>query len=488
MKYYKIRENRTFVGRRREQELLRSIMARNESAMVVVHGRRRVGKTELIEQTFRMRNVLKFEGLEGRTENDQREAVLEQLAEYLEQPILRKVKVTSWREIFKLIAEATEHGEFTIYLEELQWLANYKDELVSDLKYVWDNYFRKNNGLILILCGSAPSFMVNKVLHSSALYNRSQYEVALQEFSLVEVREFLGDKISAQEVMDAYLSVGGMPEYLKYMHTGSSIFLSLCKQSFLRDGFFLNEYKRVFTSSLASNKHYKTIIEFLAQRKYASRSDIAKHLKIKPGGTLSELLENLELSGFIQKYAPYNLGQDSKLARYAIADNYLQFYFKFIKPRRSEIVSNMFETNPSAALNVASYQKWLGFSFERFCRKYKWVLANILGFGAVRYRSGVYFRKEKADSRGFQIDLLYERDDKVVTVCEMKYLQSKCRASVIDEMERKLALLEIPSSRTIQKVLVTTIGADESLIRRAYFDRVITLDELMNPVYCGSPY
>jgi len=462
---------------------LNSIMSNGEPSIVVVYGRRRVGKTELVEQAFRGRNVLKLEGLEGRSEEEQMQAVLEDLAEYLEQPLVQNLNLKSWRSIFKFIAEHIQQGQVTLYLEELQWLANYQDNLISDLKYVWDNYFRKNNDLILVLCGSAPSFMINQVLHSKALYSRSQFEFHVEEFSPIETQDFLARNKSKQEVMDAYLSIGGIPEYLKYLQTNSSVFLSLCENSFQKDANFVREYNRIFTSSLADNKHYRKTIEFLAKRKYATRDEIAVHLKIRPGGTLSELLEGLDQSGFIRRYTPYHLDEDSKLVRFAIDDNYLQFYFKFIKPQLRSIASGAFRQNPSKALKTTVYRKWLGFSFERFCRKYSWVIADILGFGGINYRSGAYYRRSKDSEPGFQIDLVFDRDDRVLTICEMKYLESKCRPSVIDEVEVKLSRMKRAESKTVERVLISANGADTNLLSRAYFDRVITLDDLMDTVY-----
>ena len=159
---------------------------------------------------------------------------------------------------------------WTVYLEELQWLANYESKMISELKYAWDNYFRHNENLILILCGSAPSFMLDYVVHSKALYNRSQYEFHLKEFNLFEVSLFLQER-SNKEIMDAYLTVGGIPEYLKWISRESSVFLSLCKNSFSSGSFFLCAYERIFTSSLSKNKHYKAVIEILSKRKFATR-------------------------------------------------------------------------------------------------------------------------------------------------------------------------------------------------------------------------
>lgn len=480
MKPLSINEKANFIGRVQELNKLHNIASSKEASIIIMYGRRRVGKTELLEQAFRKRNILKFEGIEGLTEKKQFIQVMSQLAMYTGNPLLAKTVIDSWREFFQLLADLTATGTWTIYLEELQWLANYKSTLIAELKYVWDNFFRHNSQLIIILCGSAPSFILDHVIHSKALYNRSQYEFHLKEFTLPEAKQFL-KKRSNTEIMDAYLTVGGMPEYLKWVDTASSVFLSLCTNSFSAQSPFSREYEKIFTSSLASNKHYKSIIELLSKQRFATRKELASHLGIASGGSLSMLLTDLEQSGFITSYYPFNLRENSILLRYAIADNYLQFYFKFIKPLQKNIASGAYDKQPHLALKTDSYVKWLGFAFERFCRKYHYVIAKRLGFSGVLYNAGAFFSKAtEREQAGYQIDLLFDRADHVYTICEIKYLHSKVGSSVINEFEKKLALFPNPGNKTIHKVLICNEGADDAVLKRSYFDEIITSDDLFD--------
>lgn len=474
-----IKTHQKFIGRDREFSKLRKIGESGEASIIIMYGRRRIGKTELLEQTFKDRNILKFEGIEGLSPKEQFENVMNQLALYAQEPLLAKVVLQSWREFFQILDPYIKKGKWTLYFEELQWLANYQDALVSELKYVWDNYFRYNPELILILCGSAPSFMLEHVIHSKALYNRSQHEFHLQEFSLAETKEFLGHR-SNKEVMDAYLTIGGVPEYLKRISKESSVLLGLCQESFTPNGFFAREYERIFTSSMSNNKYYRKIVEILAKKKFVTRKELAAVLGTQSGGTLSSVLLDLEKSGLIVSYHPFNLNEHTILTRYAISDNYLQFYFKFIKPIQKNIENSVYENNPTAALNLDSYTKWLGFSFERFCRKMHPAIAKILGFSGVRYQSGVFFsRSTDQEAPGYQIDLVFDRADNVYTICEIKYSQSKIGTPVVAEFEKKLALFPNKGNKTLHKVLICSEGADEALLRRGYFDEVITCKELM---------
>lgn len=278
--------------------------------------------------------------------------------------------------------------------------------------------------------------------------------------------------------MDAYLTIGGIPEYLKRIQRHSSIHLGICEESFKKDSYFCNEKKRIFISSFATNPHYQAIIDYLSQVKFATKKEIESHLNIKGGGTLTTLLKDLELCGFIDRYLPFQADQGSHLVRYCIADSYLRFYFKFIAPLSDRIEQADFNPSPVLALNKAYYQKWLGLSFERFCRKHSQLIAKIIGFSAVRYKSGTFFNRATIkEERGYQIDLLFDRADGVLTICEIKYTEGKTGTEVIDEFEKKLALLP-RSNKTIERVLITAAGPTEALINRGYFDRIITLGEL----------
>lgn len=469
-----------FVGREFEQSRIQEAANSGEASILIVYGRRRIGKTELIEHSLGQRKLIKMEGAEGGNTKDQMERVLFQLSAALNDPLIARLQFSNWFELFCFMGDKFQQGKVTLYFEELQWLAEYKDAFISDLKICWDNRFRHNRDLVIVLCGSSPSFMINQVVHSKSLYNRSSYEINLQEFSLRETREFLKNR-SNREIMNAYLSVGGVPEYLKRLNKYSSLELGLCKASFTKDSYLSQEHERIFISSFSNNRHYREIIDFLSQVKFATRAEIEGYLKISGGGKLTNILTDLELCGFIESYTPYYIQSKSKLNRYSIADNYLQFYFKFIKPIANKIRHGDFNKNPSSALNKESYQKWLGFSFERFCRKNHRLIAKIIGFSAVRYLSGAFYdRKSESLTRGFQIDLIYERADHVMTVCEIKYLQGKTGTEVIDEFESKLSVIRNKTDSTIEKVLISANGASESLIERNYFDYIITLEDLFN--------
>jgi uncharacterized protein len=474
---YAVRSNPKFAGRDFERAKLGTLARGGSARIVVVYGRRRVGKTELIEQTFANRNLLKFEGLERQGKAKQIAQFLETLARYLRDPNVAKLRLDSWREVFLLVAKSVRHGKWTLYLEELQWLANYQSEVVSALKYVWDNELRHNKDLLVILCGSAPSFMINKVLLSSALYNRTEVNFPVRPLELPAVQSFFGKSYDAFETMDAMLTVGAIPPYLERLRDAPSVLIGLARGSFMRDGYFLDEYPRIFTSSMADNKDYQRILELLATGRFTSKAELAKALGRVPGGGLADLLHDLEQTGFITSYVPVSAPLTSKLKRYNLVDPYVRFYLNFIRPIAARIRKGIYEKHPERAIDTASWRTWMGFNFERFVAQHGTRIAAILGFDGIEYDFGPYFGR---GAPGVQVDLVFERADKVTTIVEVKYNRMPVGREIVADFERKCALYP-KRGRSIRRVLVAAGGASPELVKLAHFDRIITLDELSDP-------
>lgn len=479
IKFNKKNKKQVLIGRVVEQAELRRIGALGESAIMVVYGRRRVGKTELIESVYADRNLIKIEGAEGVQPESQLNLARLQLEEYIQENSFKHSNFSTWLELFKFLAPHLEKGKWTLYFEELQWLAGDKSSFIAEFKIAWDNYLRHNPDLLVVLCGSSPSFMINNVLKSKALYNRSLHELHLKPFSLKETSEFIGEGFSLEQALDAHLFVGGIPEYLKYIKQDKSILISMCRNSFKENAFFLNEYEKVFTSSLSNNAHYREIIELLSLSNSLSRSDLLRKLNIKSGGGISKVLSDLLLCGFIDRFSPYQLKQDGKSSQLAIADNYMQFYFKFIKPRIVDIKRGTFNSDPTQAVDRSSIDQFLSYSFEKYCRSNSHLIAKILGFPSIKYLSGVYYKRGDVNKgTGYQWDLVFDRSDKVITLCEIKYSNVPVGMGVIREFEERLERTAIETRKSIQRVLISVNGGTEQLVAKSYFDRIITLEDL----------
>ena len=466
-----------FVGRRDELLQFEQLKEDAGAKILVVYGRRRVGKTTLIHKAFSDRRLLKFEGIEGRPPRIQRENFLQEMSRHFNDPSLAKLRVDSWRDVFIELAKRVSRGNVTLYFEEVQWLSSYKDDLIVDLKYAWDNYLKQNDRLILILCGSAPSFLIDKVVMSKALYNRSNYTFPIGELTIKDVRDLMGPSISKENALDAYLSVGGIPEYVKYLTSESSVYLSLCRHAFLPGGFFVDEADRVFVSSLANNPHYKAIVGYLARHGARSKSEVIKDLRIPLGGAATRVFGDLKQSGFIDSFASLKHGHPGRNARYFLADNYLNFYYSFIHSQVRDISSRRFARNPNAAMPIQSYRQWLGYSFERYCLTRAHQLAATMGFAAVRYDYGPMYKPDGAKA---QIDLAFRRADKVLTICEIKYQADPVGMDIAHEFERKVGLIASNRRESIQRVLIAPGGVTPNVRSGGYFDVILGLDDIFS--------
>jgi AAA+ ATPase superfamily predicted ATPase len=466
-----------FIGRYDELAQINAAQQSGEAALIVVYGRRRVGKTTLIEQAFRECRLLKFEGIEGKPAAFQISQFMATLRQHFPKAKILRAAPTTWTESFELLADCVAKGKWTIYLEQLQWMASYQPDLISEFKPIWDNRLRRNPALIVVLCGSLPSFFLSEVIRSRALHNRSCLDLRLEEFPIKDAVEFLGQP-TLTTLFDAYLSVGGIPVYLRRL-TASSVYQSLCEQSFRRNSFFGDEFEKVFVSSFGNHPTYRQLVARLGQKGPATREQLADAVGLSSGGTLSRMLIDLEECGFIKRVVPLDKPLESLLTYYQIRDPYLHFYFRFIEPQRSAIQNGDFHRQPQRAMDTRSYRQWLGSAFERYCREQAAMIAEALGFSAVQYRAGTYFRRGNVTDFGTQIDLLYDRADKVWTVCEVKYQDAPIGVDLIPEVERKLQSLPTSRRRSIHKVLITASGITKGLLERAYFDRVLTLEDLV---------
>ncbi len=465
-----------FVGRDYELTRLGEIQKSPGSKIIVVHGRRRVGKTTLLNKAFEGHTVFFFEGLQGQRKTTQLQHFVDQLAKRVNDPKLARMQVDSWREAFLLLHEHTKSQPCVIYLEELQWMSDYRDELVSDLKFVWDNYYRKNEQLILVVCGSSPSFLVRHVMQSKALHNRSQWEMPVKELQFSDAVQLIGIDKSPLEQLDGYLAVGGIPEYLKLLNSDSSVYLSLSKHAFADGGFFVHEAERVFVSSLAERPGYRAVIQILAKKGANTKSSILKQINNTSGGGAKDLFEDLELSGMIYPYSPIGFGESTRECKWMIRDSYLQFFFRLIAPKLSAIQRGEFNRHPSSALNHTEYRKWLGLSFERFCLFHHRQIASVLGFSGVEYRVGPFYQRN-SPSAG-QLDFVFDRKDRVTTACEIKYQVHPPGGEIVKRFESAIQLLPHSKQRSIQKVLISPNGASPKLVNEGYFDQIIDWSRL----------
>jgi len=466
-----------FIGRKKELRLLHGIISANRATIGVVYGRRRIGKSELIKKAFEKQRVLLFEGLENRPKQDQIDNFLFQLF-YQTKKEFHNKSVKSWREAFLLLYEELKVRPAHVVFDELQWMANYRSEIVSELKPVWDLYISEIRDITLILCGSIASFIIKRVVKSNAFYGRTDLVIHLKNFLLPDTKEMLRGK-GVSEIIDAQMLLGGIPKYLDLVREKPSIRIGIEELAFTETGYLTDEYERIFLSHFGRNPEYEEIVRVLARHPYGLfRQRISEEAVIDRGGGLTTHLKNLESAGFISSVTPFHKGHNSRLLKYYLSDAYLRFYFSFIRPNLKKIKSGIHTSMFGQIAQSGSFSGWMGRSFEYLCIEHAAKISEILGFPGIEFTFGPYFKAPKDDSPGVQIDLLFDRKDNVITLCEMKYSLSPIGTNIIEEVERKAEILQAKfKNKTIQKVLISRSNPTGDLTSSGFFYRVIKPEE-----------
>jgi hypothetical protein len=470
-----------FYGRKHELSVLREDNWRNKSMLSAIYGRRRVGKTALVEFAYKNDLLWKFDGIENAKTATQIQFFLKQLAHYSCPDV--DLFASDWDEAFTLLnnqmlsIEKNFSKKLVIFFDEFQWMCEMKGKLVSIFKYHWDNYLSKHPKCIFILCGSVSSFIVKKVIQSNSLYGRIDLEINLQPLSLTESHSFFKNTISEKNFIETYMVFGGIPQYLLELNPRMSLMQNLNEYAFKPTGFFFNEFNRLFISHFASNTIYEKILKNLSKGKLYI-SELAKKCNVSSGGNFTERLHDTELAGFISKQIPVDKEDDSRLIKFCINDEFLHFYFRFIAPNSSKIVNGHFSFN--RLLKIRDYNQWQGLAFERLCQKHSKQIAEYQRFSAVDYKAGSWFKRANY-LRGAQVDLVFVRADKILTACEIKYSSNLKPASIINAFEQKCkALQQSFPMYAIEKVLILGKTGTKNLNLKSYFDHILMANELFD--------
>lgn len=474
----------TFSGRSYELKLFQDAFGRGRAFLAAVYGRRRVGKTRLIQEFAHKHTLWQFDGLENQSQAKQIHAFLVQLAEYAKQPLYQTAACRNWQDCFKLLDEAIlktrqTHNELIVFLDEFPYMAHGRSDIVSALKWAWDNLWSSQTHFGVVLCGSVASFMVEKVIQSSALYGRIDLEICLEQLSLSETFDFFGGKKSKREILDLYMFCGGVPEYLEQFNSKQSIHQNINSLAFQKDGYFVKEYDRVFKDTFRKETVYRKIIQALNQQPQMTAPQIFDALNLASGSSSLRYLSHLEKAGFISYHIPWDKSLDTRLKKYFISDAYILFYTKFLAPKMRFIRTNTQNDLFSKISQSASFKSWMGLAFEHLCFKHVQNIMKILKIDQLVTSYGPHFRRASRDSvePGSQIDLIFARHDPVMTVCEMKCLRTPVGKGVISEMEKKINAVE-NFSKTIQKILITMSDPTKDLVESHYFDQIIKAEEL----------
>lgn len=466
-----------FVGRQSEFiQIKNAITDTSKSQMIILYGRRRIGKSRLIKEAIKNEeNILFFEGIEGEPTSVQLDQFLNDLSRQT-----KKVKLAAknWREAFQGLEEIILTGRWIIFIDELPWLAVEKTSLIAELKLFWDRWSFKNPQLVLFLCGSVANFMVKHVVHSKALHNRKTLEIGLPPLTPQESALFIPQKGLREKAL-LYMCFGGVPKYLEQIDPKQSIEKNINRLCFTRNGFFVEEFETIFKEQFRSTRHYEAIVKVLSQGS-CSLSDLSKKTQLEKGGGLKLYLNNLEIASFIKEYQTFSFGRStgSKTKTYKLIDPFLVFYFHFIKPNK-KIIQNNTNLDFFKSISQAKWNAFLGLQFERFCEDSLIIILKQLDINLMDVKNfGPFFQQKTLSDNGVQLDLVIELNNGNIHLLEFKYYEKPAGLDIAKEMQSKIDRLNLSPNITIEKTLITMNGITKDLHKAKYFDHILTLENL----------
>lgn len=367
-----------------------------------------------------------------------------------------------------------QNGKKVVFIDEFPWLATARSKFLTAFEHFWNSYCSKREDLVVVICGSAASFMIQKVLHNKGgLHNRVTQQIRLLPFTLFETRDFLksrGISYTLYDIVKLYMAVGGIPHYLEHLSKGKSVAQNIDELCFTKDGVLWTEYEKLFVSLFYQPEKHMAIVEALAiSKKGITRKAILQKAHLKSGGDFSQKLNELIESGFVKEYAYW--GNKNHLSLYRLTDEYVVFYLKFIRPHKK-----LGKGSWQRLQMQQSYKIWSGFTFENLCLKHIDALKKALGIEGVYTTSSSWFNEEA------QIDLLIDREDNVINICEMKFYQTEFTIdkSYYHRLKNKMKALksEMKRQKNIFLTMVTSYGIKENKYSRELIQNTISVKDL----------
>lgn len=467
------------VGRRKEKEELERLFDSNESEFVAVYGRRRVGKTYLIREVFDGRLTFAHTGKAKGTTAIQlahfRQSLMDCGAE-------RVAQLRTWDAAFGELRKLLQKSSATrkvVFIDEMPWLDTPRSNFLSALDTFWNEWASTRKDILLIVCGSAAAWMVRNLFRNhGGLHNRVTARIALQTFSLAECEEYAEERglvMSRADLAECYMILGGIPYYWRGLQRGFSLSQNIDRLFFEEAAPLRSEYNELYRSLFRNGKTYEKVVMTLARKKAGmTRSEIVDVVGSSIKGTLSDILQSLEYSGFIRCYR--SIGKRRREAIYQLIDNFTLFHFRFLDGATND--PNFWQATSMSSMRNA----WRGLAFERLCLQHIPQIKSALGIAGIHVESySWHHAKDELTPEGAQIDLLLDRSDGIINVCEMKFSvdQYVIDARTEEDIRRKLAVFQ--SVTETRKALHLTMITSFGLLRNSHCGRVqsqITLDDL----------
>jgi len=469
-------ENRV-IGRIREQKRLRELYGSGKPEFVAMYGRRRVGKTFLIRQMFENDFVFDLAGLA----NSGTEKQLLNFSIAINHSGNREFELPeNWLQAFeqlRTLIEKSQKKRKIVFIDEIPWLDTPHSEFISALEHFWNGWACSRNDLMLIVCGSATSWVLNNLINNhGGLHNRLTETIHLQPFTISETELFLksqGIEYSRYQIAECYMIMGGIPYYLSKIERGLSLAQNIDNLFFKYDAELKNEFKNLYASLFKNTTDYVKIAEALSKKtKGLTRNEILETTKLQSGGTFSENLKNLENCDFIRRYSlPTKRKRD---VLYQLLDAYTLFYFKYLEKFNEQ--DEHFWTNTA---NSPQHNAWAGYAFEILALRHTNEIKRALGISGVQ--TAIFAWRSEHSEPAAQVDLVIDRKDGIINLCEIKFSKTQfaINKGYEENLRNKIAAFqnETKTVKAVHLLMLTTFG----LQKNKYFgiaQKEVVLDDL----------
>lgn len=451
------------IGRSKEIEILNENLASDKPEFVALYGRRRIGKTYLIRNVFEDKFTFRLTGVAQATLQEQLTNF--NMAMQEQHPQAGHRNANNWMEAFqqiKQVVEKSKQKKKIIFIDELPWFDTAHSKFIPALEHFWNSWASGRKDVLLVVCGSAASWMINKLINNKGgLHNRVTQRLKIEPFTLNECQDLLKHKkitLEHYQLIQLYMALGGIPFYWDAIKKGLSAPQHINKLCFEPNGLLKDEFNKLFKSLFAKAERHETIVAALAKKsKGLTREEISKESKIPTGGNLTNLLDELEESGFIRRYVPF--GKQSRNSLYQLCDFFTLFHIKFIKGHKT------FDKNHWLnMIDSPKHRSWSGYAFEQVCLAHIPQIKKALGISGIGTETSSWKSSQSKD--GAQIDLVIDRRDGVINLCEMKF---SVNPFIIDkrydaELRNKVGAFrtETQTKKSVFLTMLTTFGLQDN--------------------------
>ncbi|MDR0817355.1 MAG: ATP-binding protein [Clostridiales Family XIII bacterium] len=469
------------IGRQEERAELLSLAASDDPHFIVVYGRRRVGKTYLVRETFGDSFTFQFTGIAGSNLKEQLTAFVKALSHYGKTDM---GEVNDWFDAFHELRGLIEAavpavpGKKIIFLDEMPWMDTHKSRFVQAFEHFWNGWASGRRDILLIACGSATAWITKKIFKAKGgLYNRVTRQMFLAPFTLAECRAYFDAKkirIGDYDLMESYMIFGGIPYYLGMFEGKYSLAQNVDRMCFREGAPLRQEYDSLFHSVFNNpDKHLRVIETISGKKKGLTREEIVSGTGIADGGNLTKILSELELSGFIRVYKPF-VGH-KKTALYQLSDFFTSFYLTYMAGGESQNGHRW-----SASLDSGKHHAWSGYAFEQLCLAHIPQIRHSLGIDVIVSFTSSW--RSRSSDNGAQIDLLIDRNDGIINLCEMKYTTSVFRIDkrYEENLRNKRGAFEqeTKTHKAVHLTMITTFGVADNE-HKSVIQSEVTMEDLL---------